>query len=282
MMDANRREPRGVVYVATGRRHLDEMVQSVSSLRKHMPRLPVLLYTDQKEIPRGVFDAIRTIENPCHSFMDKIAPLCDSPFDCTLFLDTDTLVCAPIDDLFDVLERFDLAVTHAPFRHDRPFSTPICFAELNTGVIAYRNTESVRTMFRLWLAIYEKEVADTGKMDSDQPAFRAALYQSSDVAPYVLPTEYNLRTVMPAAIGRGKVRIIHGRASDLDAVADRINASGKIRVFVPDIWHLVSAHFGVLGTGGRFLSKVLDCLIRPWIFLEAHLRPIKRRLISKR
>ena len=281
-MAASPTQPRGVIYVATGRRHLDEMIQSARSLRRHMPGLPVLLYTDQKEIPDGVFDVIRLMENPCHSFIDKIAPLCDSPFDRTLFLDTDTLVCAPINDLFDVLERFDLAVTHAPFRHDRPFSTPTCFAELNTGVIAYRNTEAVRAMFRLWLAIYQKEVADTGKMDSDQPAFRAALYQSPEVAPYVLPSEYNLRTVMPAAIGRGKVRIIHGRASDMDAVADHINSSGKIRVFVPDIWHLVSSHFGVLGTGGKLLSKIVDCLLRPWIFLETHLRPIKRRLISKR
>lgn len=272
----------GVMYVATGRRHLDEMMQSVHSLRKYMPDLPVILYTDQKNIPSDVFDEIRMMENPRHSFMDKIAPLCDSPFERTLFLDTDTLICAPIDDLFQLLDRYDLAVTHAPYRHDRPFSTPTCFAELNTGVVAYRNTEDVRKMFQHWLALYEQEVAETGKLDSDQPAFRAAMYQSPAVSLYVLPSEYNLRTVMPAAVGRGKVRILHGRAKNMHAVAARINASRKIRIFLPDVWSLVSSHFAVLGPAGRVIGIIADGLLCPWIWLERVLRPVKRKLISRK
>jgi len=268
----------GVIYVATGRRHLDEMLVSVSSLRQQMPGLPVVLFTDQAEIPAGVFDEIRILTNAQHSFVDKIAPLCESPFEKTLFLDTDTFLCGEVGDLFDLLERFDLAVTHAPFRHDRPFSTPTCFAELNTGVMVYRNTSAVRELFQRWLELYKQEVGETGKLDSDQPAFRAAMYQSPQVSLYVLPSEYNLRTVMPAAVGRCKVRILHGRAPDMAAVADRVNASRKIRVILPGVPYLIECHLQVLGAGGRLIACVFDCLIRPWIWLERVLRPIKRKL----
>lgn len=273
---------RGVIYVATGQRHLDEMLQSVRSLKKHMPALPVVLFTDQKDFADESIDDVREIHNPRHSFMDKIAPLCETPFERTLFLDTDTLVCAPIDDLFDVLDRYDLAVTHAPYRHDRPFSTPVCFAEMNTGVVTYRRSTGVCKMFRLWLDHYEREVAQTGKLDSDQPAFRAAAYESPDVSLYILPSEYNLRTVMPAAVGRGGVRIIHGRARDMHAVGHRVNASRKIRIIVPDVWSLVTSHFVVLGESGRLLGSLLDLVLTPWVRLEASLRPLKRKLFSKR
>jgi hypothetical protein len=268
----------GVIYVASGRRHLDEMLVSVRSLREQMPGLPVVLCTDQTRIPAGVFDEIRVLRNPRHSFVDKIAPLCESPFARTLFLDTDTFLCRPVGDLFDLLERFDLAVTHAPFRHDRPFSTPTCFAELNTGVMVYRNTEAVRGMFQLWLELYAQEVAETGKLDSDQPAFRAAVYQSPLVSLYVLPSEYNLRTVMPASVGRGSVRILHGRAPDMAAVAERVNSSRKIRVLLPGVSYLIGCHLQVLGAGGRLIACLFDLLIRPWIWLERVLRPIKRKL----
>lgn len=271
----------GVIYVATGRRHLDEMIQSAQSLRDHMPGLPVVLFTDQSDIPSRVFDEIRMLENPRHSFVDKIAPLCESPFEKTLFLDTDTLLCAPVNDLFELLDRFDLAVTHAPFRHDRPFSTPTCFAELNTGVMVYRNTPSVREMFQRWLKLYAREVEETGKLDSDQPAFRAAVYQSPEVSLYVLPSEYNLRTVMPAAVGRGVVRILHGRATDMHAVATKVNASRKIRVFLPDVWYLIGDHFSIIGPGGTLIAHLCGVIIRPWIWLERVLRPIKRKMFSQ-
>jgi len=47
---------------------------------------------------------------------DKILPLLDSPFNRTVFLDTDTQVCSEFFELFDLLDRFDLAVAHAPWR----------------------------------------------------------------------------------------------------------------------------------------------------------------------
>lgn len=267
----------GFIYIATGRRHLNEMLESVESLRRHMPGYPVILFTDQAGLPEGAFDEIRPLLNPKHSFIDKIAPLCDSPFEKTVFLDTDTRICAPIQDLFELLDRFEIAVSHAPFRHDRAFTTPTCFAELNTGVIAYRSTPAVIELFRNWLITYEREVMETGKLDSDQPAFREAIYQSP-VALYVLPSEYNLRTVMPAAVGRCTVRILHGRAPSMASLESQINASRRIRVILPDLAHLDRRHFRILSGPGNFLSGLFHGCVAPWALAKETLRVWKRQI----
>jgi hypothetical protein len=268
-------DSRGILYVATGRRHLDEMMLSAESARRHMPGIPLVLYTDQREFRSPLFTEIRSLANPRHAFVDKVAPLVDAPFERTLFLDTDTLVCAPLDELFELLDRVELAVTHAPLRHDRPFRTPNCFCEVNTGVVAYRRTPAVRDLFRDWLAIYQKEIASTGRMDSDQPAFREALYRSS-VSFYVLPPEYNLRTVMPAAVGRCKVRIIHGRARDMAALERWVNESRSIRVFLPNPLLIAGRHFAVLSPVGRVVGTLLSTAFAPFRLAERVLRAIKR------
>lgn len=270
---------RGILYIATGRRHVGEMLASARSVRRHLPGVPIVVYTDQADLPGGVFDEIRRIEEPRHSFIDKIAPLCETPFERTIFLDTDTLACAPFDDLFTLLDRFELAAAHAPYRHDRPFVTPNCFAELNTGVLAYRRSPEMVAMFRDWLRLYQEEVAATGRMDSDQPAFREALYRSS-LSVYVLPAEYNLRTVMPAAVGRCKVRIIHGRGPDMEALERWVNASHRIRLFLPSVLQFCPDHFGILSGPGRVVGAAFMAVLAPFIWAERVLRPWKRRIFG--
>ncbi len=39
-----------------------------------------------------------------------------SPYEHTLFLDADTYICDNINELFDLLELFDLALAHDTFR----------------------------------------------------------------------------------------------------------------------------------------------------------------------
>lgn len=265
---------KGIFYVATGRRFIDEARDSAFTARRWMPGTPILLHTDAGEEKISPFDEIRPLVNPRHFFIDKIQPLLETPFGRTIFLDTDTRVCADISDLFSVLDRFDIAVTHAPLRHDRPFPTPNCFAELNTGVIAYRKCEAVDRLIRRWLEIYEQEVIRCGKV-SDQAAFRQAAYES-DARLYVLPSEYNLRTVMPAATGRGSVRIIHGRAASMENLERRVNGSRSIRVFLPTLTDLDPDHFIILSRLGCLFGTIIGLGTRTFRVLEKW----KRRLFG--
>ncbi|MDD5198734.1 MAG: hypothetical protein PHC88_02945 [Terrimicrobiaceae bacterium] len=269
---------RGFLYVATGARHTAEMIESAESLKRHMPDAPIVVYTDQGGLSASLFADVRPLENPRHSFMDKIVPMRETPFERTVFLDTDTRVCAPIDDLFDLLDRVEIAVAHAPYRHDRPFVAPASFCELNTGVIAYRKTASIDSLLSRWQRIYEEEVRKTGRLDSDQPAFREALWRST-VSMFVLTPEYNLRTVMPAAVGRCTVRIIHGRGPDMAELERWVNASRRIRLFLPGALQLTAAHFTILSRPGRLVGASIHAVAAPFVWAERMLRFVKRRIL---
>lgn len=274
--DLDLKNETGFLYVATGDRFVAEARDSAISLRRWMPETPIVLHSDRRPEPAEPFDQVIPLGNPQHFFIDKIEPLLETPFEKTVFLDTDTRVCAEISDLFAILDRFDIAVSHAPFRHDRPFATPNCFVELNTGVIAYRRCEAVMKLIHRWLEIYNEEVARCGKV-SDQAAFRQAAYES-DARLYVLPPEYNLRTVMPAATGRGRVRIIHGRAPDMAKLEEQVNRSTSIRTFFPTLRDLDPDHFVVLSPLGAVFGGIVALGTRTFRCLEKW----KRRFLGPR
>jgi hypothetical protein len=117
-------------------------------------------------------------------------------------------------------------------------------------------------------------------MDSDQPAFREALYRSP-ISFATLPPEYNLRTVMPATVGRCAVRIIHGRGPDMEALERWVNASHRIRVFLPSALQLTAEHFAILSGPGRFVGASIHAAIAPFVWAERVLRLVKRGIFSR-
>ncbi|NYS24620.1 hypothetical protein HUK65_06410 [Rhodobacteraceae bacterium 2376] len=188
----------GVVYVARGAGYLDLAVASARTLRAQHDALPIDLYTDQPA-PGGLFDQVHPL--PPEGQRDKIACMARSRFDRTLFLDCDTLVLAPLADLFRLLDRFDLAVAHDVRRASRlirqgdRYQLPYAFPQFNTGVLLYRHSSAMAAFFDAWGAAW---VAQGG--GRDQPAFRDLLWDS-DLRYHVLAPEYNMRrlTVLDAA-----------------------------------------------------------------------------------
>jgi len=257
---ALRTASRGVVYVASGPRYVDEAVRSAASLKRAMPDLPALLFTDQPDPGATVFDRIEPPAGARRSYIDTILPLLASPFERTLFLDSDTLVCGPLGDLFQVLDRFDLAVSHDSWRGPDPLGVcPDAFAELNTGVLLYRRTPAMERLIRRWHDRYEAIVAAAGgaPAPNDQRAFRAELY-ASGVPFYVLPVEYNFTAWCPAAAGaEARVVILHGRSRRLPEIARIVNQSHTWRVFLPTLWHVDRRWLGIYSrTGDAFLRTV--------------------------
>lgn len=226
--------PRGVVYVATGERFVAEAADSVGTVRKIMPDLPIAMFTDV-EVADGIFDFVFPVYEPQRAFIDKIEPLTRSPFERTLFLDTDTFVIQPCYDLFDILDEFDLAASHEPGRLQYPINmVPDAFVEFNTGVIAYRRNEKVDRFLRTWRRFYARDWERNlkeGKRPYDQISFTQVLYRSA-LRFFVLSPEYNFRTVFPQSPA-GKVRVVHGRDfSKRDFAA--LNSSSAPRLFCPN------------------------------------------------
>lgn len=183
----------GVLYVARGAGYLDLAMASARSLRAHDPQLAIDLFTDVP-VPDGApFDRVQPI--PRNTSRDKIVCMARSRFARTLFLDCDTLVVAPLGDLFDLLDRVELAVAHdvrrtsALIQEGGVPGAPLAFPQFNTGVLLYRRSALMDRFLADWAARYTA----LGRA-RDQVSFRDLMWLG-DLRYHVLPPEYNLRRV---------------------------------------------------------------------------------------
>lgn len=184
----------GVIYTATGADYAALAAASARSLRAREPGLAVDLFTDLPDAPGlDVFDRVHPVpESHPRAKLDCL-PL--SRFERTLFLDCDTLVTAPLGDLFGLLDRFELALAHdvrrrsALIREDDGAGTPYAFPQLNSGVMLYRRSPAMLA----FLAEWRRRYAAAGVL-RDQITLKRLLWES-DLRFYVLPPEFNLRRV---------------------------------------------------------------------------------------
>ncbi len=242
---------RGIIYVATGNKYLQEASVSYISL-KAVSNLPCVLYTDEQNenIAKTIFPCVKVIEKPAYNFIDKIAPLINSPFEESLFVDTDTYFIEDISDVFEILNVYDLAASHCLGRIQ--YHLPKCpeyLPEYNTGIFFFKRTKVTTAFFQSWLDIYKHQLKDKLKVPHDQPAFRQAVY-NNQLKIYTLPNEFNFRTESPNVIGRNyTVKVIHGRHTNYEAVSKLINQSPEhARIFMHDLIFLSRKNFGVFNT----------------------------------
>jgi hypothetical protein len=209
---------RGILYVATGPICRAEAAVSARSVKQVWPDIPIAIATDGP-VESAWFDRIDVIPVEPDNIA-KVRHVARSPFERTLLLDTDTYCLAPVPELFDLLDHFDLAAAHEAGRFSTRWEAdtevfiqapdiPKSFPELNSGVVAFRRQPNVLKVFERWLALVEQARAAPVPHTQDQPAFRRAVYES-DLRFAVLPPEYNFRLII-SGFARGPIKLIHGR-----------------------------------------------------------------------
>lgn len=181
---------RGFVYAATGRDFVTLARRSARALRRVHPEAEIDLFCDE-DLEDPVFNRVHRLERV--SRRPKMEALLRSRFERTLYMDADTMVVAPVEDMFDVLDQFDIALTAEQRRNDDrsvaqlpEAPVPVAFPVMNGGLIALRrNARTTRfiTDWQTW--VHERQ------QKFDQPSLRALLYRS-DLRMHVLPPEYNV------------------------------------------------------------------------------------------
>lgn len=211
---------KGVLYIVTGYRHIDEVKKSIVCLRRNYDEMPVHVISDC-EINFGFANCTYAFFPKLPSPKEfKIKHMVDTPFDRTLFLDSDVFVLDKIEEVFVLLNKYDMTMAHAPYRQFIELSeTPSSFPEFNTGVIAFNKNETVFSFLSNWLLNFYQIGCDR-----DQPAFRKALYDDENVRHCTLTPEFNCRFNMPGYVCE-KVNFLHGRANDIDLIDYEINRS---------------------------------------------------------
>jgi hypothetical protein len=222
-----------VIYIAAGKRYLEECAISAASLRKTNPSLPVYLMTDCTPENPGLWDKITPITPDLHGSAIKLH-MDQAPWERCLFIDTDTMVVGSLDPLFELLDRFELAaMQHGGGHHYTILGLPKTFPEFNSGVIAWRRSERMSRFFARWRELYAQMLEPSGRT-WDQKSLRVALYES-DLHITSIPHGYNLMPYFPAVI-EGDAAILHGRnPKNLERLATRLAQSSTLRAYVPGI-----------------------------------------------
>lgn len=227
----------GILYIAIGERWCQEASAAATSVKQYMPNMPITLFADRAWHAPAI-DTVQVITPGTHPLLTRTHWMGQSPYEQTLFLDTDITLCDAIDDLFRLLDRFDLAVPHAPYRlANMGLPTPLpdflsadvpaCFPGLNSGMVLYRRSAQVNAFFARWCEYHVRHCELTPQAPS-QPAFRTALYQSN-LRFAIVPEEYHCRFIYPFKVS-GKVKVLHGRHPDMTSVVQRLNRSVLPRV----------------------------------------------------
>lgn len=202
---------RGVLYVWWGDEVYQKLVdRSIASLKQHHPELPVHVH----KLPDGA------------SLLDKARMQRFSPFDETLFLDTDTVVLGRLDYGFEKAARHGLAcaICECPWAMRYEGITGD-LVEYNTGVLFF--TRKARPVFDAWerLAprvdskVYHYNGSDLVFMpENDQASFAKAVDETGFV-PFVLPLNWNFRPMWNPALF-GPLRIWHDGSAVPEALID--------------------------------------------------------------
>ena len=262
---------RGVIYVATGPKFVAECIRSVRSLRRHAPQLLVTIFTDLPE-EFGEFAAdphlTRTVlEGARRSFADKTLALQRSPYEQTLFLDADTVVCRDPEEVFGLLEKFDIAAALESYQPRPLDGVAEAFPEFNAGVILFRRSPAMEDFLRGWHSCYEEHLKLPAPIKGEQPAFREVLYHSAlRFAP--LPVAYNFHAEHPVILPAGAVvAIFHGRRSAAKLPCDLLKRFNESRVFLPGSTCLKPARITSLGVTSRLFLVVAALPVRLLLFL---------------
>ncbi len=237
----------GYLYTASGQKYVDEAKKALRSLKEvHPDAIAALLIDSDTPIPElHNFDIIKQIEVPqsgnkkiaSHSI--KLLGMLHTPFEKTFFLDTDTYMCENCQELFEVLDWFDLLICHDYHETRWPLldnKELIGCNPYNSGVVVYKKNTVTESFIQDW---YDRFISNYDIYQGDQPAFMEALLHHL-IKVYSLQTIYNFRFNQFLTISYGKVKILHGRHLNLEQIASRLNESEKHRCWNPRKWRCQS------------------------------------------
>lgn len=182
----------GVLFVVTGSHFTAAATDAARTVAATNPWLKIGIFTDQEQVD-PLFHFVGRIHagesRRKHEYIGR------SPFSRTLYLDSDVRVVGGLEDLFRLLERYDIAGTHVRYRTSprrlgkHQLDIPKAFPQINCGVLLYRKCPAVDQLFHTWIELYRD-----GGFTRDQIPFREALWQS-DARFYAFAPEYNMRWI---------------------------------------------------------------------------------------
>jgi hypothetical protein len=160
-----------------------------------------------------------------------------------LYLDTDTFPLAPFPEMFEIMDRFDVAGVMGSRRVTGACANPIplTFPEFEIGVTVFGANVKVKKLLQLWRELHWEHPDIYGP--NDQRSFREALWIKSQegLRIHTMPCEYGLRWPFGTFMSL-PVKILHGRPNHpasypnsptIEDVARIVNEHTDMRIWSP-------------------------------------------------
>ena len=183
----------GCIYVAFGRPYLVQALNSLRSLRRYSPDIPVCILTNVKAGPPEEFEPwnaaadvwlhVDAADDKNRYYKTDLPRY--TPFSRTLFLDCDTEILTDITPIFAFLDYWDIALClkaegYMPLKEKgrqivldgsaAVFELP----HWNSGVMLFAGNQRVSDFFQLWSQFYK-----SGATKYDQVSLVEALFRCS-------------------------------------------------------------------------------------------------------
>ena len=185
---------KGIIYYVWGNYNKADLDRSIQSIKKFGYNYRVI-------VDKSEYDHLQK----------KLGIFESSPYDTTLFLDTDTRVLGNLDYGFEMAEKYKLACCIAPASssydakpNDIQDIMETDLPQYNTGVLFF--TRDAEKTFMRWKDLMIKHPVCR---DNDQPYFSQAVYET--INPYILPKTWNYRphTNYESKVYHGELKILH-------------------------------------------------------------------------
>lgn len=235
----------GFTYSISHPAWMEACLISARSARAAMPDVELELFITKAVAAeltgnwKAPFTRVEELDTAQHFHRPRFEAMLRTGFDRAVFIDADTYFVEPVQELFTLLDRFDVAAMQAPqYIHPMAYKEGIldllpevseAVPEWNGGVIVAQMTGPVKEFVRHWSELFE--ICMSRGYQMDQASLRSALVHSS-LRVASLPNNYNFRANIPQVVAR-KVKILHAHG-DLPAIARTINRTPAIRTYTPD------------------------------------------------
>ena len=217
------------VYTETGEynKYTDECIKSIQSLKEQIPDASISVYTnaslDELHNVSVIYDA-----NITHTHIAKAYALLDSPYDKTVFIDTDVLVnSANLNAIFDVL------TDHTPFagspevRNVWRATEPLKPEMINTGLLGVKKTEYTKKILNEWIDLFH-HLFNKRRESKDQVSFRRLMARDFHRF-YILPPWFHFRPSLFEKYIRHAFVTHNNRSSTKTSIHDHTDA---VRVLI--------------------------------------------------
>lgn len=195
----------------------DEVVFAARQIRRVSPQANITFVSDSASLSDveeelDAFDVVIRSEEAMPDIgrtesmgfrLQKLRGMSLTPYARTVYADSDTFACRPVDELFELLRHVDVACVHGGRGNHSGASA---------GVLAYANSPAAMALWKAWEREYRNVMAASRR---EQPSFQRAIASVPTLKVHKLPLFYNCRNVRdcePAVLKDGttaRCSIIH-------------------------------------------------------------------------